>query len=116
LIYLIFPLNIIEFGYADIEKLCKNLKLILDKNGLFIITIEDGLKNVLIGNDNREEYSIKNGMHSVFHKIPNKGTFEYQFYFWTLPFAKHIISRYFSLVQEIEYKDNRFFLAFRNIK
>jgi len=113
----LFPLNIIEFQYSDIEVLCQELKSILSSNGLFCITIQDAIKRIEIGRDSKDSYyDISNGIHKVFHNIQGKGTYEYQTYFWTLAFAKHIIGKYFSLVNEVEYETNMYWLEFKNMK
>lgn len=110
----LFPLNIIEFSYSDIEILCQELKSILSSNGLFCITMQDGIKRIETGRDSKETYDLSSSINKSFNEIPGKGVYEYQTYFWTLAFAKHIIGKYFSLVKETEYDTNRFWLEFKN--
>lgn len=112
----IFPLNIVEFQYDDIEVLCKELKSILSPNGLFCVTMEDAIKRIQVGRDSKDNYDLSTGIHKSFHDIPDKGMYEYQTYFWTLAFAKHIIGKYFTLSDEVEYEENRYWLEFKNIK
>jgi Methylase involved in ubiquinone/menaquinone biosynthesis len=112
----IFPLNIVEFQYDDIEVLCKELKNILSANGVFCVTMQDAIKRIQIGRDSKDKYDLSTGIHKSFHDIPDKGMYEYQTYFWTLAFAKHIIGKYFTLLNEVEYGENRHWLEFKNIK
>jgi SAM-dependent methyltransferase len=112
----LFPLNIVEFQYSDIEVLCQELKSILFSNGLFCITMQDDIKRIETGIDSKDIYDLSNGIHKSFDNIPDKGIYESQTYFWTLAFAKHIIGKYFSLVKEVEYEANRYWLEFKNIE
>lgn len=112
----LFPLNIVEFQYGDIEILCQELKSILSPNGLFCITMQDGIKRIETGRDSKDFYDLSSGIHKSFHDIPDKGIYEYQTYFWTLAFAKYIIGKYFILVKEVQYESNRYWLTFKNIK
>lgn len=112
----LFPLNIVELQYNDMEILCKKLKNILSPNGIFCITMQDGIKRIETKRDSKNSYDFSTGIHKEFHNIPHKGMYEYEIYFWTVAFAKHIIGKYFSLVKEIEYKDNRYWLEFKNEK
>jgi SAM-dependent methyltransferase len=112
----LLPLNIVEFQYGDIEVLCQELKSILSSNGVFCITMQDGIKRIETDRDSKDSYDLSSGIHKSFHHIPDKGVYEYQTYFWTLAFAKYIIGKYFRLVKEIEYEANRYWLTFENIK
>lgn len=112
----LFPLNIVEFQYSDIEILCQELKGILTSNGLFCITMQDAIERIETGIDSKDSYNLSNGIYKSFHRIPDKGVYEYQTYFWTLAFAKHVIGKYFSLVKEVEYETNQYWLEFKNIK
>jgi SAM-dependent methyltransferase len=112
----LFPLNIMEFQYGDIEVLCKELKSILTPNGVFCITMQDGIKRIDISRDSKDSYDLSSGIHKSFHQIPDIGEYEYQTYFWTLAFAKYIIGKYFTLVKEIEYETNLYWLTFKNTK
>ena len=112
----LFPLNIIEFEYNDIEVLCQELKSILSPNGLFCITMQDAINRIQIGKDTTDTYNLSNGIHKSFQNIPEKGIYEYQTYFWTLAFAKHIIGKYFSLVNEVQFDTNHYWLEFKNVK
>jgi len=112
----LFPLNIMEFQYGDIEILCQELKGILSPNGLFCITMPDGISRIKTGRDSKKAYDLSSGIHKVFHDIPDKGIYEYQTYFWTLAFAKYIIGKYFTLINEVEYEANLYWLTFKNIK
>lgn len=114
--FALFPLNIVEFQYEDIDVLCQKLKNILSSSGLFCITMQDALKRIENGRDTIANYNLSNGIYKSFHNIPDKGTFEYQTYFWTLAFAKYIIGKYFQLVNEVEYESNKYWLTFKNIK
>lgn len=78
--------------------------------------MQDGIKRIETDKDTKDTYDLSNGIHKAFHDISGKGVYEYQTYFWTLAFAKYIIGKYFTLVKEVEYEENRYWLAFENVK
>lgn len=107
----VFPKNIIECSYCEIEKICSGVKRILKKNGKFIITMEDGLKSILDGKkDNFKNYYIKTGENRGKITIPDKKQYSYPTYFWTIPFAKYIISNYFKFLEEKRIKNSCYYI------
>ncbi|MEG2110381.1 MAG: class I SAM-dependent methyltransferase [Clostridium sp.] len=111
----IFPLNIIEFSYEEVDKLCRELKKVLADEGVFCITMEDGLNRIVCGMDSADKYQGTNGIHTAVQNIPEKGSYEYRTYFWTIAFAKHIIAQHFMFSKEIKLSDNKYYIEFRNV-
>jgi hypothetical protein len=66
----LFPLNIVEFQYNDIEVLCQQLKNIISSNGFFCLTMEDAIERITIGRDIKDIYDLSTGIHKAFHNIP----------------------------------------------
>jgi len=104
----IFPKNIIECSYRETEKICLEVKRILKKSGKFIVTMEDGLEEILNGEkSNFANYHIKTGQNNGKIILPDKKQYSYPIYFWTIPFARHIISNHFTLLEEKKIKNSR---------
>lgn len=112
----LFPLNIIEFDYEEIDILCNSIKNILKPKGVFCITMQDGLGRIECGRDTKDKYDISNGRHIAVQNIPEKGIYKYRTYFWTVAFAKYVIGRYFDIADCVEHMENRYYLKFINNK
>lgn len=109
----IFPKNIIECSYREIEKLSIEVKRILKKSGKFVVTMKDELGNVCDNKtDDLKKYHLETGLHKGKIILPNKKQYSYPTYFWTIPFAKHIISNHLSLLKEKKIENNYHILIF----
>lgn len=110
----IFPKNIIECSYNEIDELSREVRRILKNNGKFIITMEDGMENIAIKNTfDFKRFDIKSGMIKEKIAVPGKKEYLYPIYFWTVAFAKNIISRYLKLEKELKLKGGFYFLSFK---
>jgi len=113
----IFPKNIIECSYPEIEKLSFEVNRILKRNGKFVVTMEDGLEK-LLRNKRRflDNYDLSSGKFDDWITLPDSKKYYYPNYFWTLPFAKNIFSKKFKLLEEIKMDSNFFMLIFENCR
>ncbi len=99
----IFPKNIVECSYKEIEKLNLEVRRVLKKEGIFVVTMEDGIKRIILDKSvNVYNYNRKTGKFEGKIILPNKKQYSYPTYFWTIPFAKQIFSRDFKLTKEIK--------------
>lgn len=111
----IFPKNIIECSYSEIDKLCSEVKRILKKNGKFIVSMEDGLNKVMQNKegDYLENYELETGKFNNQIVLPNKKKYYYPIYLWTIAFAKQTFSRNFQLEKETAIDKSTHMLVFR---
>lgn len=110
----IFPNNIIECSYDEIEKLTIEIKRILRKNGFFILTMEDGLNKMVRNKNFDNNFDFDKGVYNSYVKIPKKKEYAYPTYFWTIPFAKHIFQKQFKLVDGRKIEEEKVLLVFKN--
>jgi len=112
----IFPKNVIECSYGEIEKLSAEVKKILRRNAVFIVTMEDGLQK--ISNDKRQNFlkniKILSGRIKERIVLPDKKGYEYPIYFWTVAFAINIFSKNFKLEKIKKIDSKHFMLVFRS--
>lgn len=87
--YALFPNNIVECSYTEYERLIEHLLFVLKSNGRLFLTMKQGIiekHEMLTGQNN----------HPII-TVPNKGTFEYPTYYWSISFMNHITSKRFEL-------------------
>lgn len=111
----IFPKNIIECSYSEIDKLCLEVKRILKRNGKFIVSMEDGLNKAMQNKrgDSLRNYELKTGKFNNHIVLPNKKKHYYPIYLWTIAFAKQIFSRNFQLEEEVAIDKTTYMLVLR---
>jgi len=111
----VFPKNIIECSYVEIEKISAGVKKILKRNGILIVTMEDGLQKILKNKKQNflENYKVFSGMIKEKIVLPNKKKYEYPIYFWTTAFATSVFSKNFNLETVKKIDPNLFMLVFK---
>ncbi len=110
----IFPKNIIECSYGEMDELAREVKRILKNGGKFIMTMEDGVENIVRKNNlNFKDFNLKSGMIKEKISVPGKKECLYPIYFWTVAFTKNIIFRYLKLEKELKLKNGFYLLIFR---
>lgn len=110
----IFPKNIVECSYKETEKLSLEVRRVLKKEGIFVVTMEDGIKRILRDRSvNVDNFNHKTGRFEGKITLPNKKHYPYPTYFWTIPFAKQIFSRDFKLIREKKIDQDFFILIFK---
>jgi len=105
--------NIVEFSYDDISKICEQSRRILEETGVFCVEIHDTLLHWNGKEHDMTNYSCETGQTTSHYTIPDKGTFEYHSYFWTVAMAKHILNNYFSKVDLFQTSEKRFWAECR---
>ena len=105
--------NIVEYSYNDIDELCKQIVRILRPNGVFCVSIQDMFiqKNGKIYDINN--YCFEIGTITSHYTIPDKGTFLYQYYYWTVAIARFIFSKYFNKINIKKEDDKDFWIECR---
>lgn len=92
--FALFPKNIVECSYSDYERVLAEVKRILRKNGVFFVTMRDAIGR---SSPSPKEYDVPSGKQAGQVNIPGKASLAYPTWFWTVAFANHVSSRYFSL-------------------
>ena len=108
------PQNNIYLSYQMLENLSVQLKRILSDKGIFVVIMHDELVKRAGEEALPERYDVQTGLIGGSRTIPDKGTYAYPTYFWTVPFAKHIIEKHLALEEIEQIEENRFMLVFRN--
>ena len=112
----LLPQNNIYLSYQMLENLSVQLKRILSDKGMFVVIMHDELVKRAGEEALPARYDVQTGLIGGSRTIPDKGTYAYPTYFWTVPFAKHIIEKSFLLERVAQIEENRFMLVFRNNK
>ncbi len=109
--FAILPHNHLYLSYQELASLSGQLKRILSDKGLFVITMHDEFIKSAGEDSILERYDALTGTMGGHITIPEKGSYAYPTYFWTVAFAKHIIEKHliFKEIEKIE--DNRFLLV-----
>lgn len=110
----LLPQNNIYLSYQMLECLTVQLKEILSDNGIFLVIMHDELVKRVGEETFPDRYDVETGSVGGSRTIPDKGTYAYPSYFWTVAFAKHIIEKHFVLEDIEQIEENRFMLVFRN--
>lgn len=108
--------NIVEYSYDDIDRLARQLRSVLTFGGKLCLGMRDGVVQWSGGDRTPDGYEISTGLIKSQHDIPNHGPLPYQTYFWTVGFAKHIVSRHLELLREEALEQGRYWLVFQNVK
>jgi SAM-dependent methyltransferase len=102
--------NIVEFSLSDIDSICQQVRKILKDSGVFCVAMND----CYIHNNGKKieikDYNAENGLMISHYIIPEKGTFEYHSYFWTVSMAKFICSKYFDNISIKQLDEKRYWL------
>lgn len=112
----LLPQNNIYLSYQMLENLSVQLKRILSGKGMFVVIMHDELVKRAREEALPERYDVQTGLIGGSKTIPDKGTYAYPTYFWTIAFAKYIIEKHLALEEIEQVEENRFMLVFRNKK
>lgn len=110
----LFPKNIIECSYAEVERIGEQLEALLRPGGVLVVTMRDGLETLT--RDSRgqpTDFGHESGSFRDSITVPCSGTFEYPVYFWTVAFAIHVIGRCLSFESCRSIDENHYLLLFR---
>lgn len=110
----LLPQNIGYLSYQDMENLAIELRQILSDAGVFIVTLHDELVKRAGEANLPTRYDVRTGVMKGKATLPQKGTYESPWYFWTVAFTCHIIERHLSLKYVEQVEANRFLLVFQN--
>jgi ubiquinone/menaquinone biosynthesis C-methylase UbiE len=102
----IFPQNIIECSYEEMDVIARQVSRIMSPTGKFCLEMQDGLERFCSSEGREESFDIITGNRQSIISVPNAGEFPYEVTFWTIGFARFVVSRYLNFVK-MEREDNR---------
>jgi ubiquinone/menaquinone biosynthesis C-methylase UbiE len=103
--YVLFPKNISECSYQEFSIISSEVKRILKKNGLFILTVNDDFKKHFDIQKNNDYDNIL-GFYDTKINTPEEKNIPYPTYFWTCAFVNFILENNFTKVKGEEIDDN----------
>lgn len=108
----IFPQNIIECSYKEMDSIAQQLKGILSPAGRLCLEMQDGLERCRESESDRP-LDVARGSRQRTIDIPDEGEFPYETTFWTVGFARFVISRHLRFLgMEREEDKKRYILNF----
>lgn len=106
--------NIVEFSLSDFDIMCQKIRVILKNRGALCIAMND----CYIHNNGKKfeinDYNAESGLKINRYTIPEKGTYEYHSYFWTVSMAKFICLKYFDNIKIKQLDEKRYWLECRS--
>ena len=96
----IFPKNIVECSYEEMERVAAETNRVLRRGGTFVLTMRDALKLLAVKGASAESpWELRTGRQHGSVSIPEFGSYDYPTYFWTVGFAAHVVGRHLSVVK-----------------
>ena len=109
----LFPNNIVECSYEEMENIAVETKRVLRVGGIFVLTMRDDVKLLHTkGVSGNSLLELTTGKKNGIVNIPGKGTFDYPTFFWTVGFAIHVVGRHLGFVKAEGLYKNRELLVF----
>ena len=108
----LFPENIIECSYTEMDLMASQVRFILRKGGKFFIEMRDGLDRAIQNPGSAECFDRVTGMEKGKISVPGEGDFTYETTFWTIAFAHFVVSRYLKFMVIDKIDDKRYLLSF----
>ena len=99
--FVLLPNNIVEYSYQDMAEMSNQVSRVLDAQGLFCLSFKPKPE------DTPNELKVSH------YTIPNKGTFEYHSYPWSIQRTKAVIGKHLSFISAAEILDKRWWLTFK---
>jgi 2-polyprenyl-3-methyl-5-hydroxy-6-metoxy-1,4-benzoquinol methylase len=108
----IFPQNIIECSYEEMDLISRQISFVLRPRGVFLLAMKDGLDR--LQENQNSKFDIITGNRQSTISIPALGDFLYETTFWTVGFACFVISRYLSFSKMDKSDDGLYIIEFKN--
>jgi SAM-dependent methyltransferase len=109
----LFPSNIVEASYGQMERLVEQLATILAPGGKFCILMRDGLLRAL-ERSKLNCYDAATGIVGGTSEALGHEAVQVDTCFWTVGFARHVIGRRFRMLRCEATKDGAYWLVFAN--
>ena len=104
----VFPQNLVECSYSEMSYLLKSIRRVLRRGGHLLLTMKDAISRQKLP----QRYNVHSGEVYGEVAVPQGGTYEYPTYFWTVAFAKYIISQYLKFIDCISMDREVYLLVF----
>lgn len=109
----LFPMNIVEASYRQMEVLVDQLATIIAPGGKLCILMGDGLLRA-IQRGQMPGYDPATGVLAGTNRSQGHEPVQVDAWFWTVGFARHVVERRFGMVRCEQLQDGRFWLVFVN--
>ncbi len=106
----IFPQNIVECSYEEMDSIARQLGVVLRPGGRFCLEMQDGLAQWPQGRAGI--FDPATGKQRTAIEIPGQGEFPYEATFWTVGFARSVVTRYLHFASMDQEDDQRYILCF----
>ncbi len=107
----IFPQNIVECSYEEMDSVARQLSIILRPGGRFWLEMQDGPAQEQ-QDEGGDTFDPVMGKRSTRIEIPGQGEFPYETAFWTVGFARFVITRHLRFLSMEREDDRRYVLVF----
>ncbi len=108
----LFPENIVECSYAEMDLIAYQVQKILCKGGKLYLEMQDDLARLKQNNELSKSFDPVTGVRKGKISVPDEGDFTYETAFWTIAFAKFIIARHLEFVDINKIDEKRHILSF----
>lgn len=106
----LFPQNIVECSYEEMERIVLQLQSILCLGGKLFLEMQDGLEKAK--HTSIPEVDNLSGTQERKICIPGKGAFQYNTVFWTIAFARFVIGKHLRYIDTERISKKNFMLTF----
>lgn len=104
----VFPQNIVECSYHEISNLMASIKRVLCDGGQLLLSLKDPIET----QNFPKNYDLLSGEKRSKVTVPEHGTHDYPCYFWTVAFAKYIVSQHLTFVECVPMDREIYLLVF----
>jgi SAM-dependent methyltransferase len=110
--FVIFPQNIIEWSYDEMDRIACQVGNILAPGGKFCLEMRDALEHIGGTEGVKGSFDVITGTRQNQIYVPDEGEFPYEVTFWTVSFARFVVSRYLNFSGIEREDDNLYVLLF----
>ncbi len=105
--------NLVECSYDDTDRILRQLTTILTSGGLFCVSMGDHLARHQQGYS-LAEFDALTGKKEAAYDPDGRGSVPYHAHFWTLPFARYVLSRHLRFREEESLSPGKHWLVYEN--
>lgn len=108
----LFPKNIIECSYDEMDSIARQVRRILRSEGKFCLEMADGLERLQKTHGLGAGFETITGLRQTTIDVPDEGIYAYESAFWTVAFARFVVSRHLIFTRMEPVEGQSFFLEF----
>ena len=108
-----FPDNIIECSYEEMATIARQVAAIMRPAGRFCLTMRDGIERLDAGKEGGGGFDLLAGTQMGSIRITDEKEYPYETIFWSVAFARFVVSRYLHFVGMQTLQEQRHALLFK---